>query len=287
MSRVLLGLVLFNSATAAALALPTVVGGRCAPPAMLLGADGLPMKKDGAAAAPPPQGAPAQGVRSSASPLLDQLPSRGEGGEDTSGGLEAMAARGEVPEDLKDFDPSFDPLAAKRPKYDLAAASGRPNEAVWGAIAAESAAELSEWASHVKQTSGATRMLGLFTAEEAAARSAAGTAEGYFAELCAAGPFEQDRVGLVDPRAPGARRKPTRMARRRTRACVVLACMPERTTRRVALPSKQHGKGLCCRGRDNLRRRFSSSATPAAPSDSGGVIRASASAQARATRCST
>lgn len=106
-----------------------------------------------------------------------------------------------LPDDLADFDPTYDPLAAERPKFDLAAASGRPDEFAWGAMAAESADGFSEWASHMKEA-GVSRVVGLFSAEEASSLSSTGTPEGYFQDLEGAG-FEQ--AGLLDPRAPGAR----------------------------------------------------------------------------------
>jgi hypothetical protein len=168
---------------------------RAPPPAMLLGADGLPMKK-GAATAP-----------------------SGGGEGQLEGGLAAFDREGDaakvlgtfsMPDDLSDFDPTVDPLAVKRPEYDLAAASGRPDEAVWGAVATESAAELGEWAAHMK-AAGVTRMLGLFTADDAAARSGAATAEAYFADLVAAGPFDAASVGLLDPRAEGAHTRTRRL----------------------------------------------------------------------------
>ena len=47
--------------------------------------------------------------------------------------------------------PEFvDPLAKPRPKYDLCAASGRPDEVVVGAIAATSATQLEEWMGHMR-----------------------------------------------------------------------------------------------------------------------------------------
>merc|ERR1719473_1799784 len=100
-----------------------------------------------------------------------------------------------MPSDLADFDPTYDPLAAPRPKYDLAAASGRPDEAVFGAVAPESAETLGEWADHMKGA-GLSRVLGLFSAEEAAARAPNGTPEGYFGALVGAG-FEASSVGLL------------------------------------------------------------------------------------------
>jgi len=112
-------------------------------------------------------------------------------------------SREELPPDLADFDPTFDPLAAPRPKYDLAAASGRDNERVWGARAPESAAELDKWSAHL-QAAGITRVLGLFSEAEAAARSPDGTAAGYMGALVEAG-FDPSHVGLLDPRVPGSR----------------------------------------------------------------------------------
>ena len=172
-------------------------------PAMLLGADGLPMKKT--SAPPPASGGGLLGVE-------DGKPA--SSGNADADALQAAYARPatstrgasniEMPDDLANFDPTFDPLAVERPKHDLAAASGRPEEAVWGACAAADASELGAWSAHMV-SSGVVRMLGLFSAEEAAARSNAGTAEGYFSELIAAGPFDPSHVGLLDPRAEGAR----------------------------------------------------------------------------------
>jgi hypothetical protein len=112
-------------------------------------------------------------------------------------------SRSELPSDLLDFDPTYDPLAADRPSYDLAAASGRYEERVWGAIAPKGAAEISEWSAHL-QSEGITRVLGLFTEQQAAARSPDGTATGYMAALVEAG-FDPNCVALLDPRTDGAR----------------------------------------------------------------------------------
>ena len=119
------------------------------------------------------------------------------------GAKPAAAAFGSMPEDLADFDPSFDPLAAARPKYDLAGASGRGDEAVWGAVAPSSADAIAEWTSHMLGK-GIKRVLGLFTEEDAAARSPDGSAAGYMGALVAAG-FEPSGVSLLDPRLPGSR----------------------------------------------------------------------------------
>ena len=228
-----------------AVALNGLVLPRAPSPMMLLGSDGLPMKKGGGGApATPPVAAPPQNADDGIAggpPIQDVGPS------------EKVLGTFSMPDDLANFDPTYDPLAAERPKYDLAAASGRPDEVVYGAKAAESAAELGEWAAHMKDKMGATRMLGLFTAEAAGARSAAGTPEGYFNELLAAGPFEADRVGLIDMRSVGAREavlqvmRDTQKARERVcihcadghaNTAIVLAdwlCAPFLTTATTAL----------------------------------------------------
>ena len=178
------------------------------PPTMLLGADGLPMKKGGGGGG----GAPAGGGSSSGGLLgLDSLAAGGEEGRAVvvpdGQSSEERERKGftkdDLPDDLKNFDPTVDPLAAERPKYDLAAASGRPDEVVWGAIAPESHASLGEWAAHL-HTHGTSRVLGLFDAAGASARASDGTPQGFFSDLVAAG-FEAAHVGLLDPRAEGAR----------------------------------------------------------------------------------
>ena len=127
---------------------------RAPPASMLLGADGLPMKK-GAAGAPSPPPPSSDGsvnvdiaapterkyvlaqrrlrrARVSLSPCpYTTSPSR----RNVFGSLS-------LPEDLADFDPTIDPLATEAPAHDLAAASGRPDEAVWGAIAAPTSDDL-------------------------------------------------------------------------------------------------------------------------------------------------
>lgn len=151
----------------------------------LLGADGRPIGSS--APAPAPAGGGLLGVNSNT-----------DAGEADSG----IAAVGS--EEIPDFDPNApDPLAAPRPKYDLAGATGRPDEYVWGAIAPADAAELPDWAAHMK-AKGAARMLGLFSAEQAGARSPDGTPAGYMNALVEAG-FPANGVGLLDPRAPGSR----------------------------------------------------------------------------------
>jgi hypothetical protein len=174
---------------------------RVPPPSLLLGSDGLPMKKSGGAQ--PPAGAQTpEGVPPPVAVPTDDFSDRP---------AVAVSKPDSMPSDLADFDPTFDPLAAPRPLYDLAAASGRPDEALFGAAAPASSEELGEWAEHMRGA-GVSRVLGLFSAEEAAARAANGTPEGYFSELVSAG-FEASGVGLLDPHAPGAREAVLGMAR--------------------------------------------------------------------------
>ena len=73
-----------------------------------------------------------------------------------------------MPEDLKDFDPTLTGSPRRR-RIRFYATSGRPDEPVWGAMAAGEPGELGEWAKHMK-SGGMTRVLGLFTAEDAGAR---------------------------------------------------------------------------------------------------------------------
>jgi len=162
--------------------------GATRPVMQLLGADGKPI--GGSSPAPAPAGGGLLGATGQpAAPAA----------EADTGGIAAVGN-----EEIPDYDPNApDPLAAPRPKYDFAAATGRPDEMVWGAVAPESAAELPEWTAHMRDK-GAVRMLGLFSAEEAAARSPDGTPAGYMTALVDAG-FPAEGVGLLDPRAPGSR----------------------------------------------------------------------------------
>jgi len=176
-----------------ALRLP--IASRTRPLAMqLLGADGLPL---GGSSSESSQGG---GL------IIDgNLGGGGAAGAPGILGADGSAASGDdsIPDDLKDFDPTFDPLAAKRPKYDLAAASGRGDETVWGATAPEAAADIQEWVSHLRDA-GIQRVLGLFSEDEAAARGPDGSARGYMEALVAAG-FDPTGVALLDPHAPGSR----------------------------------------------------------------------------------
>lgn len=186
------GLWLLASPLASALLLSKALP-RAPPPSLLLGADGTPMKKGNAGGG---GGADGDGLAGNAdadatTAFLASAPKRGS------------AVSFDMPDDLADFDPTYDPLAAKRPPFDMAAASGRPQEAVWGAVGPEDAASVAPWAQHMLD-SGVRRVLGLFTAEDASARATDGTPQGYFAALVDAG-FEAGAVGLVDPRADGAR----------------------------------------------------------------------------------
>jgi hypothetical protein len=106
-------------------------------------------------------------------------------------------------EEIPDFDPNFDYLAAKRPKYDLGKASGRPDEVVWGAVAPESAEHIGEWCEHMRNAD-VDQLVGLFTESEVAARSPDGTVMGYMKALVDAG-FDPNFVSLIDPTNPDAR----------------------------------------------------------------------------------
>lgn len=213
-----------------------LLAGRIPPPSMLLGADGKPLKSgDGggsASASPSPgKGLILDGGKTEYSAGLAAGVAQNiaiAGGD--SGGHTGAFSPDELPDDLKDFDPTFDPLAAPRPKYDFCAASGRPTESVYGSIAPESSDTLERWATFVRGA-GTTRLLGLFSSEEASARSSDGTPQGaqrrfapppyarsthhlaappplpltgFFADLQGVG-FDAANIGLLDPRADGAR----------------------------------------------------------------------------------
>ena len=142
-------------------------------PSMLLGGDGLPMKKTDSSS---PFGSGAGGLLGP-----DGRPA-GAPPPDSGGDRGAFI----MPDDLADFDPTFDPLAAKRPAYDLAAASGRTEEVIWGAVAPESASEVGEWSAHLRER-GVVRLLGLFSTEDAAARAESGAqhhSHGVRAHVC-------------------------------------------------------------------------------------------------------
>ena len=109
----------------------------------------------------------------------------------------------DIPDDLAGFDPTFDPLAAPRPKYDFAGASGRSNECVWGATAPEGPYAIQEWVNDMRGA-GVQRVLGLFSEEDAAVRGPDGTAQGYMGALVQAG-LDPNGVSLLDPRSPGSR----------------------------------------------------------------------------------
>jgi hypothetical protein len=185
--------------------LPLVAAPRAArsprPLAQLLGSDGLPLGGD--PPGPPPSAGGGQLLGGDG-----QLISGGGGGSDSAAARQQEEA---LLEDLADFDPSFDPLAAPRPKYDLAAASGRDDECMWGAMAAAAPAEIGSWCAHVRGA-GMVRALGLFGAEELATLSPDGTAQGYAAALIAGG-FEEAKIALIDPRVPGARQAALSIAR--------------------------------------------------------------------------
>ena len=149
---------------------------RAPSPAMLLGADGMPMKKAaGAAAAASAQsgGGAASGLLSSEGTAAPEIPSEfvTASGRSPFDDITKTLASTEIPVDLANFDPTFDPLAVERPTFDLAAASGRPDEAVWGAVAAESAAHLAEWSAHMKEAGISAKPIGERTVSMAATSS--------------------------------------------------------------------------------------------------------------------
>jgi hypothetical protein len=169
------------------------VNHRASRPAMqLLGADGQPLGGSGGNADP---STPSGLVGADGRAMSDELMPEGPMVE---------SKLGLIPEDLADFDPDFDPLAAPRPAHDLAAASGRRDEAVWGAVAPETADAVAEWAALLR-SKGIQRVMGLFSVEEAAARGRDGTPQGYMRALVEEGGFAPQGVSLLDPRQPGAR----------------------------------------------------------------------------------
>lgn len=130
-------------------------------PQMLLGADGKPMKGGGAdgpgkklagvGPSPPPgmtPKPPQENMADSASAVKGITKSMLEG-DSPNAGVKTLQ-KSEIPADMGDFDPDFDPLAAPRPLYDLAAASGRDDEFLYGAVATQASADLAEWAAHMK-----------------------------------------------------------------------------------------------------------------------------------------
>lgn len=171
-----------------------LMSSRVPQPLMLLGADGLPMKKAGNA---PEKKIEVAGESSASggaafdkSLLVDSAkdefssglasgvaPNIAIAGESEPAERKGAFTRDELPEDLKDFDPTFDPLAAPRPPLDFCAASGRPTECVFGAVAPESSEKMADWSTYIRDQ-GITRILGLFSAEDASARASDGTPQG-------------------------------------------------------------------------------------------------------------
>ena len=137
----------------------------------LLGPDGQPIG-GGSTAGGSTGGGKLLGVNDGSSATGDASQLWGVSNEPAANGREFGIDN--LPEDLADFDPTYDPLAAPRPKYDLAAASGRGDEAVWGAAAPESAERIGEWVSHIR-AAGVERVLGLFSVEQVSERSPNGT----------------------------------------------------------------------------------------------------------------
>jgi len=102
-------------------------------------------------------------------------------------------------------DDYVDPLFTKRPKYDLCAASGRPEEICCGAVAPDTAFDIDEWAAHMRgegKLQPFSWALALLDDDEASLRSPDGTPTGYEDALRAAGFSSVTRVDLY---APGSR----------------------------------------------------------------------------------
>lgn len=112
--------------------------------------------------------------------------------------------------------PEADPLQQPRPKYDLAACSGRPDERVWGAMAPVSPDTLGEWASDMT-SKGIQRILLLLSAAEAEAGVPPGGISGFSkspwetwspaaqVEALAAEGFESSKVTVVPMSSVDAR----------------------------------------------------------------------------------
>jgi hypothetical protein len=172
----------------------------------LLGPDGLPFGSS--AKTPPPASAPKidLGPSPAPAPAKKKLLLTGfDGNKQRNDDDDDDDDFGDVPrsnEEIPDFDKNHR-LQADRPTWDFAAASGREGEVVWGAVAPRSAAEIVEWSNHMRKSK-VQRVLGIFTEDEAAARSPDGTAFGYMKSLVEAG-FDPELVALVDPTIPDSR----------------------------------------------------------------------------------
>jgi len=94
-----------------------------------------------------------------------------------------------------------DPLQAARPKFDLAQASGRPTELIYGARAPAGAHELPEW-EECLQSKNIKRVVALMDDGEAAARSPDGSSAGYLDAL--ANSFQAVRIDLASAGAGSA-----------------------------------------------------------------------------------
>ena len=165
---------------------------RLPPACMLLGADGLPMKKAGDASSTAAPSAEDKRPRSQWTPrrtrskaaVVASPPSTCPRTSRTSTRPLTRSREGAEIRFLRDVRPS----GRARVGRDGGGRAGRAGRV-----------------GQAHEIGGMTRVLGLFTAEDAGARSTAGTPEGYFQELVAAGPFEEANVGLIDPRSVGAR----------------------------------------------------------------------------------
>ena len=78
------------------------------------------------------------------------------GGIDAGGGAEDGWVVPELPMSFVGED-YVDPLATNRPKYDLCAASGRPDEVCCGAIAPATPFDIDDWTAHMRGEGGQPR----------------------------------------------------------------------------------------------------------------------------------
>ena len=91
-------------------------------------------------------------------------------------------------------------LGEDKPKFEMGPASSRPDEMIFGAAAADTAAAMQDWCAYM-QEKGVQRWFALLSPFEIMARSPDGTAEGYAAALSAAGLGPGSVVDASSPEA--------------------------------------------------------------------------------------